>query len=147
MAHEDFIGKEYEAFTVEVEKGRLRLFAKAVGLTDAVHSDEAAAKAAGYDSLVAPPTLAYSLTLDAGQSFNILEDMGIDLPRAVHGGQSFTYHKPIIAGDVITGRQKVTNVYEKKGGALLFIEAETGLDNQRGERVCDLHSTIVVRQG
>lgn len=147
MAHTDFIGKEYGAFTVEVEKGRLRLFAKAVGLTDPIHTDEAAAQAAGHASLVAPPTLAYSLTMDAGQSFNVLEDMGVDLPRAVHGGQSFTYHKPIVAGDVITGRQKITDVYEKKGGALLFIETEIGLDNQHGERVCDLHSTVVVRQG
>lgn len=147
VAYQEFVGKEYAPFTVEVEKGRLRLFAKAVGIDDPIHVDEDAARAAGYPSLPAPPTFAFSITMDAGQSFNVLDDMGIALPRAVHGGQGFTYHKAICAGDVITGRQTITNVYEKKGGALLFIETRIGLDNQHGERVCDLDSTIVVRNG
>ena len=47
----------------------------------------------------------------------------------------------------ITGRQKVVDLYDKKGGALTFIVTETTLDNQRGERVCELTTTIVVRNG
>lgn len=147
MQYEAFIGKEYAPFSFEVEKGRLRMFAKATGLADPIYSDEAAAKAAGYRSIPAPPTFAYTITMDAGQSFNVLEDMGVPLPTAVHGGQRFVYHAPICAGDVITGRQKVTNIYDKKGGALVFIETEIPLRNQLGEVVCDLYSTVVVRNG
>ena len=145
MQYDKFIGKEYAPFTFEVEKGRLRMFAKATGLTDPIYSDEAAAKAAGYRSIPAPPTFPYSITMDAGQSFNVLEDMGIPLPKAVHGGQRFIYHAAVCAGDVITGRQKVTNIYDKKGGALVFIETEIRLRNQLGEVVGDLYSTVVVR--
>ncbi len=147
MAYDEFVGREYAPFEVAVEKGRLRFFAKAIGADDPVYTDEGAARAAGYADLPAPPTFAFSITMDAGQSFNVLEDMEIPLPKAVHGAQGFTYHKPIIAGDVISGQQKISKIYEKKGGALLFIETEIELSNQNGERVCDLHSTIVVRNG
>ena len=147
MGYEDFIGKVYPSFTVEIEAGRLRKFADAVGEADPVYTDEDAARVAGYASLPAPPTFPYCLAMDAGQSFNILEDMGVPLPRAVHGAQGFTYRRAICAGDVITGTQKVTAVYEKKGGALLFIEAVIDMVNQRGEEVCELRSTVVVRNG
>ncbi len=49
------------------------------------------------------------------------------------------------AGDVVTGQQKITDIYEKKGGALLFIVMEISLSNQLNELVCELQSTIVVR--
>lgn len=145
MDYAQFIGKVYPSFQVEIEKGRLRLFAKAAGLNDPIYVDEEAARKAGYTTLPAPPTFPYSITMEAGQSFNVLEDMGVPMRNAVHGGQGFTYHRSIEAGDVITGSQKVVNVYEKRGGALVFIETEITLANQKNERVCDLRSTIVVR--
>jgi acyl dehydratase len=146
-SYQDFIGKEYPPFSVDVEKGRLRLFSKAVGSDSPIYVDEAAAKAAGFRAIPAPPTFAYTVTMDAGQSFNVLEDMGVDLPKAVHGAQRFEYFAPICAGDTITGQQRVKNVYDKKGGALLFIETEIALQNQLGETVCRLDSTIIVRNG
>lgn len=147
MQYDQFIGKEYAPFAVEVEKGRICLFARAIGANDPIYSDEKAARAAGYPAIPAPPTFPYSITMDAGQSFNVLEDMGVLRETAVHGGQRFVYHKPICAGDTITGRQKIVNIYDKKGGALVFIETETRLLNQDAEVVCDLYSTIIVRNG
>lgn len=142
-----FIGKEYAPFTVEVEKGRLRLFAKAIGETDPVYLDETAARAAGYRSLPAPPTFPFTIAMDAEQPFLVLADMGIDKTRSVHGEQSFTYHGDICAGDVVTGRQRIVEIFEKKGGALLFIVTETSLKNQDEAPVCDLRTVIVVRNG
>lgn len=140
-----FVGKAYPAFSVDVEKGRLRLFAKAIGSDNPVYTDEDAARRAGFNALPAPPTFAFSLTMDAGQSFNVLDDLGLPRERSVHGGQGFRHVRPILAGDVISGQQTIKTIYDKKGGALLFIETETRLENQRGEHVCDLTSTIVVR--
>lgn len=147
MSHDDLLGKVYPSFTAEIEKGRLRSFAKAIGETDPVYTDEEAARAAGYASLPAPPTFPYCLAMDAGQSFNILADMGVPMTKAVHGAQGFVYKKAICAGDVITGTQTVANIFEKKGGALVFIEALIAMVNQSGDSVCDLQSTIVVRNG
>ncbi len=147
LSYDAFINKEYPPFEIEVERGRLRFFAKATGATNPIYFNDTAARAAGYADIPAPPSFAYCITMDAGQSFNVLEDMDIPLPKAVHGAQGFVFHKTIIAGDVISGRQKITNIFEKKGGVLLFIETLIALKNQDDEPVCDLTSTIIVRNG
>jgi acyl dehydratase len=141
----DFIGKKYAPYSVEVEKGRLRSFANAIGSTDPVHLDEAAARSAGHRALMAAPTFAFSVMMDGGALFNILTEMEIPQTKTVHGSQGFRYIRPIYAGVVISGRQTIADIYEKKGGALVFIEVENTLTNDRGEDVCVLRSTIVVR--
>jgi len=141
-----FIGHEFPPFTVDVDDWRLRFFARAVGESAPLYSDTEAANAAGYDRIPAPPTMTYSLLMDAGQPFRVLEVMGIELKRAVHGEQAFTYHAPICAGDDLVGVVRIADIYEKKGGALLFIVVETAMRNQRDEPVCDLRSVVIVRQ-
>ena len=49
------IGHTLPPYAVDVEKGRLKFFAKAIGQTDPVYTDEATAKAAGHPSLPVPP--------------------------------------------------------------------------------------------
>ena len=139
------IGKTYDPFTVKVEEGRLRAFAKAIGETNPVYLDEEADRNAGYRSIPAPPTFPFVVAMEANQPFLILADMGIDKTRSVHGEQHFTYHKPIVAGDVITGQQRIAEIYDKKGGALTFIVTETRLQNQANEHVSDMRTVIVVR--
>ena len=141
------IGKVYEPFTMEVEKGRLRSFAKAIGENNPVYFDETAARKAGYRSILAPPTFPFVAAMEAEQPFVLLADMGIDKRKTVHGEQQFTYLKPIVAGDVLTGQQKIVEMYDKKGGALTFIVTETRLTNQLNEAVCDMRTVIVVRNG
>ena len=55
--NQPLVGKEGPPSTVHVDKSRIRQFAKSIGLTAPVYFDDAAAKAAGYPSLIAPPTL------------------------------------------------------------------------------------------
>ena len=145
MDFADYVGKEYPPYTVEVEKGGVRFFAEAIGSDDPVHSDEAAARAAGHPALPAPPTFAYTVLMQGGGLIDILREMGVPPIKTVHGSQGFKFFKPIYAGDVITGHQKITNIFDKKGGALVFIEVENRLENDHGEEVCLLQSTIVVR--
>jgi hypothetical protein len=47
--------------------------------------------------------------------------------------------------DRITFTARIENVYSKKGGALAFIVKHTDVTNQRGERIVEMRSTIVVR--
>jgi acyl dehydratase len=140
------VGKEYAPFTVEVEKGRLRLFAKAIGETNPIYTDEQAARASGYAALPAPPTFAFSILMDAEAPLKIIDDLGVDKTHTMHGEQSFTYYRAICAGDTITGRQRVVETYEKKGGALRFVIAETQLQNQRRELVANLRTIIIIKQ-
>lgn len=147
MLDQSIVGKEYASFTVEIEKGRIRFFARSIGETNPVYFDESQARAAGFRSIPVPPTFPFTISMDANQSFMVLDDLGVDKTRSMHGEQSFTYHAEICAGDVITGRQKVVDMYDKKGGALVFVVTETRLENQNREHVCDLRTIIVVRNG
>jgi acyl dehydratase len=131
----------------DVEKGRIAFFAKVVGLTDPIYTDEAAAKAAGYRGIVAPPTFIFGAPGDSGETMKLIETLEIDLGKVLHGEQRFDYHAPVCAGDTLRFQSKVSDIYDKKGGALEFVVNDTRVTNQLGEHVADLHSVIVVRHG
>lgn len=145
MIDKSFIGHELAPAITEVEKGRLRFFAKATGNDDPIYSDEDAARAAGYRSLPAPPTFLFCLEMDRGNPFDFLELLKVDLGKILHGEQTFAYHAPICAGDRITFKSKIADIYDKKGGALEFIVVDTEAHNQEGVHVGDMRRSIVVR--
>lgn len=139
------IGREFPAHSVAVEAGRLRFFAKAIGQTDPVYLDEAAARDAGYRGLPVPPTFLFSLEVEQPDPFAWFNSVGLDLARVLHGEQLFTYHAPACAGDVLTFASRISDVYDKKGGALDFVVKETRVTNQDGVHVADLKAVIVQR--
>jgi acyl dehydratase len=145
MIDRKWIGREIGRSVLPIEAGRLRFFAKAIGEDDPVYFDEAAAKAAGYAGLLAPPTFLFAAELDSGAAFRMLDEMGVPLGRILHGEQGFEYFLPAIAGDVISVRSTVKDIYEKKGGALEFIELHSEARNSAGELVARMRSVTVVR--
>lgn len=140
-----FIGTELPPHTAVVEKGRLRFFAKAVGEANPIYSDETAARTAGHPSLPAPPTFLFCLDSERPGSPSLLELLGVDIARVLHGEQSFAYHGPIYAGDELTFTSRIGDIYDKKGGALEFIVRDTVVRNQAGKLVGELRGVIVVR--
>ena len=141
------IGTALPPFTVDVERGRLRFFAQATGQTDPVYRDDAAARAAGHPGLPVPPTYLFCLEMDGPNPAAIRELLGLDYRRLLHGEQGFSFHRLAFAGDRLTFRQRIEDIYDKKGGALEFVVNGTKVTNQLGEHVADLHSVIVVRHG
>jgi acyl dehydratase len=75
------------------------------------------------------------------------QQMGVDYARLLHGEQRFKYHRTCHAGDTLTFRQRIADIYDKKGGALEFAVRETDVSNQRGELVATLVNTLVQRNG
>lgn len=145
MIDRKFIGYEFAPATAEVEKGRLRFFAKATGNADPIYFDEEAARAAGYKSLPVPPTFFFCLEMERDNPMDFLELLDVDLGRVLHGEQSFVYHAPVCAGDLVTFRSRISDIYDKKSGALEFIVMETEGRNQDGLHVVDMRRSIVVR--
>jgi acyl dehydratase len=145
MLDKSFIGKTYRRFVFEVEKGRIRQFADAIGDPDPVYRDVAVARAAGYRTIPAPPTFAYVAVMDSDQMFMPLRDLKVDVARALHGEQWFDYGAPIYAGDLLSGETRIVDIYDKKGGALDFVVTETVLANQNGARVATMRGVVVVR--
>ncbi|MNP47527.1 hypothetical protein D3C76_1415850 [compost metagenome] len=129
-----------------MEKGKLRFFAKAIGETDPVYTDLAAAKDAGHKSLPVPPTMLMPLMSEIrGDIGGLMKLLGWDLGRILHAEQSFTYHRMAYAGDVLTFETRISDVYEKKGGALQFVVQESRVTNQDGEHIADVRNSLVHR--
>lgn len=145
MIDRSHIGRELAPLTVDVEKGQLQFFAKATGQTDPRYLDEAAARGAGYAALPAPPTFLFSLDLMQPDPFALYRELGVDLNRILHGEQRFRYGTPICAGDRITLKTRIADLYDKKNGAMEFIVLETDAVNQRGEDAGGMTRVVVVR--
>ena len=56
-----------------------------------------------------------------------------------------TYHAPVVVGDTLTFKPRVTSVTDKKGGAMTLVVVETAVTNQHGAHVADASRTVVVR--
>lgn len=131
--------------TTTVEASRLRFFAKATGQTDPVYVDESAARAAGYRGLPMPPTMAFCFDMDVPNPFEILDLLDVELGRLLHGEQHFEYLGDVCAGDTLTYRTTISDIYDKKDGALEFIVTDTTVDNQDGDCVVKMHRVYVIR--
>jgi acyl dehydratase len=139
------IGHALPAFTVPVEAGRLRFFAKATGNTDPVYADEAAARDAGHAHLPVPPTFLFCLEMESPDPAALRKLLGIDYRRILHGEQQFHYHAMAYAGDRLRFEPRIADIYDKKGGALEFVRRETKVTNQHGALVAELTCLTVVR--
>lgn len=142
----DFAGRSYpptEPYVVQAE--HIAQFADAVGAGSPVHRDAGAARAAGYRDVVAPPT--YAVVVAQQCDAQLVRDpaAGIDFSRVVHGQQAFAHHRPIVAGDAVTGVLHVDAVREAGGHTMVTTRSE--LATTDGERLCTATSTIVVRGG
>lgn len=144
MIDRKHIGRTFEPLTVDVEAGQLKFFAKATGQDDPIYFDEAKAREAGHPALPAPPTFAFCLSMARPESW--LAELEVDLGKVLHGEQQFDYTGTLIhAGDRITLEQSITDIYEKKGGALEFIVTQTRVSNQRGEALGTMRGCTIVR--
>jgi acyl dehydratase len=142
----DFVGRSYPSTEpYAVDSALIASFAAAVGAHDPVHTDAGAARAAGYADVVAPPTMAVRFSQEAERAYVTDPEAGIDYTRVVHGEQRFVHHRPITAGDEVTGTTTVDAVRQAGGHAM--ITTRTEITTASGEALATSMSTIVVRGG
>ena len=145
MIDKKWIGHELTPSVMTIDRSRLQFFARAIGETDPVYTDVAAAQAAGYADLPVPPTFLFGAELDSGASDRLVADLGIPFANLLHGEQRFTYHHPACAGDTVTVRSRITDVYDKKGGALEFVVKSSNATNQSGVLLAEMKTVLVYR--
>ncbi|MGR2752070.1 FAS1-like dehydratase domain-containing protein [Agromyces arachidis] len=126
-----------------VGREKVREFARAVFATNPIHLDVDAARAAGYDDVVAPPTFAVVVQEHTLAQLLAEPDAGIDFSRVVHGDQRFTSSRPIVAGDELVATLTVSSV--KTLGAHSMVTAESVIADAAGAHVVTAISTLVVR--
>jgi len=140
------IGKESDPTTLEVDKTSVRMFARSVGYTDPVFYDEAAAQAAGYRSLPAPPGYLGTPVFDPNKRGARPQQMlepSRPLKRVLNGGTDVEYLADICAGDILTSVSAVSSIEERQGrlGEMLITTTKTTYRNQDGEVVAIMTGT------
>ena len=147
MIDKSVVGKKYKVSSFEIEKGKIREMARAIGDNNPVFYDEEAAGQAGYSGLALPPTFATVFAL-AGGLMTVVKDLKIDMAKLLHGGQEYQYFAEIKPGDTVSGETEITGVIEKsgKGGIMDLVIMETTYYNQNSKKVlCDKCTLVVTR--
>jgi acyl dehydratase len=141
-----FAGREYplgEAYLVGVEK--VREFATAIGDDNPLFHDRAAARAAGYPDLLAPPTFAFAVINGAQEAVLFDPALGLDFSRVVHGDQRFVYSRPIVAGDELTCTIVIDEIRNLAGNDMITLRSE--VVDATGAHVLTGYGMLVSRAG
>jgi acyl dehydratase len=137
------VGKRYDPLVYAVGREKIREYALAVGETEPLHLDVAAARRAGYADVVAPPMFAVVYSGPAMGPALFDPEVGLDFSLMVHGGQEFRWGPLVVAGDEISTTVSVVSIEERAGkGFYVFESAST---NQAGDTVAVGTWTNIVR--
>ncbi len=140
-------GKEYAPFTITVERGKIKEFARAIGDLSPFYLDDAVGRASEWGDIIAPPTFPVTFRDEHVDTGSMLRDLGVDISRILHGEQEFEHFKPIRPGETYLCRSRITDIYEKTGrsGPMAFVVREMAVTDGDNEIVCRVSHITVVR--
>ena len=140
----EYAGRTFEpSEPYEVSPVKIAEFAIAIGDSSPLCRDRAAARAAGYPDVIAPPT--FAVVISSAGLAKLMADpgLGVNYAMIVHGEQSFTHHRPLHAGDVVVSQSTVESI--KQIRSMTTLATVTEIRTVDGERVCTARSTAVER--
>ena len=148
-----WIGREaHYAAREELGRASIRYFALAMGDDNPLYVDDAYAKAAGYPSVIAPPTLICETSQYAHQAPNADGYIGHEwhLPvkncRLIRAGNDYEFKRPVLPSDRISVTWTLESIAEKpssRGGTQLFVSSVGRYRDATGEVVAINRETIV----
>ena len=134
-------------FELPVERDKVQEFALAVGEDNSVLLDPEAARTLGFPDVLAPPT--FTVT----QIFAVPREerekrlgANLDYGRVLHGEQEFTYSRLPFAGEVLSGRMRISKDFTKqgrRGGDMRFVTYESTFTDAEGEHVLTAYYTLI----
>ena len=149
---------ETRVYTAPEELGRaaIRYFARAVGDDNPLYTDDEYARQSGYPGVIAPPTL----ICETNQYADLPRDgdgfaghrWDIHLPgtRAVRGGNSYEFHRPVRPGDVVTARWELAGMTERRtrdGRPMLVVTSRAEYTDQNGTLLATNEEQLVYVAG
>jgi acyl dehydratase len=140
----DFAGRSFPpSEPYEVSRVKITEFAQAIGDLSPLCRDRAAAQAAGYPDVIAPPTFAIVISMASSGHAMADEDLGLDYSMVVHGEQRFEHTRPLHAGDVVVAQTTITDITARR--TMTMLTTRTDITTTGGEHVCTALSTLVER--
>lgn len=138
----------------DVTERDIKRFAQAIGEANPIHFDGDYAKRTKYGTIIAPPLFCQMFTFEDVPADLLPSDgspIEIDVPlptkRTVGGASSYEIFQPVRAGDQITAKSTLRDVFAKEGksGRLYFVVVETEFSNQKKEPVARETATYIKR--
>jgi acyl dehydratase len=142
--NQDYLGRTFPATApYEVSRVKIAEFADAIGDPNPVFRDTAAAQAAGYPDVIAPPTFPIVIAMAASGAAVADPGLGLNYAMVVHGEQRFEYSRPLHAGDEVTAQSTISGI--RAVGSITMLTTETQIRTTAGDHVCTGYSTLVER--
>src|SRR5688500_18309720 len=143
MALTELKGQPTGTQTVVIERGPVRIFAEALMDDDDTYLA---------DGAPVPPTFPFVMSYWGSMGQGGAAGLPIERLRGpgraiLHGEQEFVYHRWPHVGDVLTGKGRITDVYEKDrgGGAKMeFYVTETDWTDESGQAVVSTKFTLLI---
>lgn len=131
----------------EVERGKIREFARATGASDPVHVDPEAAAARGHEDVLATATHVVVSGHHRDQRA-FVAGLGLDIRRIVVGSTAWEYLRPLRAGDALDGVRRVLADETKPGRngvSMRLVTLETEYVDRSGEVVVRQREVLIER--
>jgi acyl dehydratase len=137
----------------ELGRASIRYFARAIGDDNPLYTDDAFARAHGFDGVIAPPTLIFETNQYAASVARDDEGFAghrwdLELPgtRQVRGGNTYEWHRAVRPSDVITASWTLQDMAERTtrdGNPMLVVTSRAEYTNQDGELLATNEEQII----
>lgn len=148
-----WIGREVSyAAPEEIGRASIRYFALAIGDDNPLYVDDAYARAAGYPSIIAPPTFVCETCQYAHRPPDHDGYVGHtwELPikgcRMIRGGHDYEFFRPVMPEDRINVTWLLEDISEhesSRGGSMLVVTSVATYVNQRGDMLARNRETLI----
>ncbi|MBI4203335.1 MAG: MaoC family dehydratase N-terminal domain-containing protein [Chloroflexi bacterium] len=143
------IGHTCPPMTVEITRESIANYARSVQNNNPVYFDDAAARAAGFPGVIAPPTMCY--TFAPMRRAEVMQHNGYSSPEQdkvnprstpFAGTEILFQGAPVRPGDVITSTSTLDNRWETRTGNR-FVSFRVVALNQRGEKAVEYLYNVI----
>ena len=133
------LGRTGVPFQVDVERGKVREFARATRSANPDYLDD--------PRPVVPPTFLTTMIFWSGPESDPWQAVGMDQSRGLHAEQEFVFHgPPPRAGTTLTAQSRIESIETKagrRGGELTFVVMVTEFRDPSGQLVAEARLTGV----
>jgi acyl dehydratase len=142
----ELVGLVVDEVSFDVERGKIREFARSTFATDPVHTDHDAALAAGFPAEAATPTHVVVAGHYRDQQ-GFVDKLGLAIERVVVGSVRWDYERPLVAGDSLSGTRSVVDdrVRHGRSGDVRVVTMETEYRDASGAVVVRVREELVER--
>ncbi|MFN2613996.1 MAG: MaoC family dehydratase N-terminal domain-containing protein [Actinomycetota bacterium] len=133
-------------------RAAIRYYALAIGDDNPLYTDDEYARAHGYPSVIAPPTMICETNQfvpgarDAEGLLTQIFELPVEGARQIRGGNTYRFERPLLPADRVTIRWRLDDIAErtsKDGAPMLVVTAIATYTNQDGELLATNEETVI----